>query len=503
MAIINIKGLEGLKGINSLSKEDRELWLYNNKDRIPDSNKLSPAKYNKVIDRLYKNDLFRNRFNDEDLFLSMTPEERDEYYKTSIADEAIQIYKNEPNFNEIQSLTSQGKVDLINRGYKTKEELDKLSKERLLSKDNKIVLAEDIRDESSMQMVDFVDNEDIFLETKAEDNIRKKEISSELSDNIYISLQNSLNNNEITSQELEDEFEKVVGNNSRYYKAFKDTDIFDNFTLSNKMRMMSDFLSVADKYDEDSALSVLDMEMQNYINENQSTGDWAWNTTKNVALKGVANLANKVIGIEALLKSGDKEQLSLFLQGKDENGDDLPWYNNPLYWQGVDQFNTIDSNEINKIRENGGISPYKNITRAGEEMEFFSWNTANEAVAQLGYIWSEMLASKVLGVVANPLSKTTSTAGKVTSKIVTGLDIAQSVTGMSEAEGLGAFQETLQSANEIIDKQIDKEVNDKLNQYTKSEQFVTDVNNQINYLKKTYKEQNKSYSDEILKRTSR
>ena len=136
MSIIKSQGLEGLKGINSLSEEDRELWLYNNKNKLPDASKLSPVNYDKVVDRLYRNDLFRNRFNDEDLFLSLTPEERDEYYKASVADEAIQIYKNEPNFNEIQSLTSQGKVDLINRGYKTKEELDKLSKERLLSKDN-------------------------------------------------------------------------------------------------------------------------------------------------------------------------------------------------------------------------------------------------------------------------------------------------------------------------------------------------------------------------------
>ena len=55
----------------------------------------------------------------------------------------------------------------------------------------------------------------------------------------------SLNNKEISYQEIEKQFEELVGSNSRYYKAFKDTDVFEDFTVSDKMKLMSEFLGTA------------------------------------------------------------------------------------------------------------------------------------------------------------------------------------------------------------------------------------------------------------------
>ena len=79
MPTIDLKGLKGLKG---LSVEERQAW------REANSSKIKGMTYSDR-DRLYRNQQFVQRFNDMDLFYSMTPEDRDTYYASSLADEAI------------------------------------------------------------------------------------------------------------------------------------------------------------------------------------------------------------------------------------------------------------------------------------------------------------------------------------------------------------------------------------------------------------------------------
>lgn len=529
MSIQKTEGLKGLRGLWDLSETERNSFLSEYADKLSKYSS-DPIKYNKAASVLYKNRQFIDKFGEED-FDRLSSTQRDAMYKGAVADEAIQVYKDDEDFAKIQGMTTEGKIALLESGYMTDAEMADERKRlqegaKAVGEDKTVNFMRDLAEASSSAMSLTAGTTDYSEELQgtadaystaseearkksldafiAKDNERKVEQSAELSAGLLQGWQTAINNGEITEQEINDQFEELIGSNSRYYKAFKDTDVFEHFTTTDKMKFMSNFMGVAQKFGMESAMSTLETEMQNYVSNNQSAADWAGNTAKNILLKGVANLANKAMGVEALSYVNDEEGLANFLQGKDANGNGLPLWNNPLYWQGVDQFNTFDSNEIKRARENGGISQYQNITRAGEEMDFISWNTLNEAAKQLGYLWSEAFASKVMGgagkVVGKATSKLGATTQKVLGKVGAGLDVAQSTVGMAEAEGLGAFQETLQSANEVIDAQIDKEVQEQLKAQYNTKEFNDLVANQISELKKHYSSPERGYkSEEAIK----
>ena len=528
MGIIKTEGLKGLKGIGGLSAEDRQSWLSLNKDRLPDPNRLSPATYDRVVDRLYRNDLFRSKFNDEGLFNSLTPEERDQYYADYVANDAIQIYKDDSWFPQISNMTTEGKIGLLESGFETDAEWSpkieelrgmahEVGQDKTVNFLRDLAMAGNIATTTEVGMTtkedelqDAVDayeegskkgRQEKFEALLQQDNLRKVEQSMPISSSYLESWQTAINNGTLQVEDVDAEFDKFIAENSRYYKAFKDTDVFEHFTSSDKMRFLADFMGVAHKFGMESALSAIDTKMQNYVSDNQSAWDWAGNTTKNILLKGTANLANKIIGVKALFSIGDQEELSNFLQGLDEEGNELPWYNNPLYWQGVDQFNTFDSNEIKRARENGGISPYQNITKAGEEMDFLSWKTLNDAAGQLGYVWSEMLASRVMGGMGKGMGRVAPVlkTSKLAKGLGTTLDIGQSVVGMAEAEGLSSFQETLRQANEVIDSQIDREVEDQVRAFAETEDFISLVKSKEEALITANRDQSVKYTSEGLR----
>lgn len=527
MGIIKIEGLKGLKGIGGLSAEDRQSWLSLNKDRLPDPNRLSPATYDRVVDRLYRNDLFRSKFNDKDLFNSLTPEERDQYYADYVANDAIQIYKDDSWFPQISNMTTEGKIGLLESGFETDAEWSsKVAEMRGMAHEvgqdktanflRDLAMAGNVATTTEVGMTTREDELQPFVDSYEEgskkgrqekfealleqDNLRKVEQSMPISSSYLESWQTAINNGTLQVEDVDAEFDKFIAENSRYYKAFKDTDVFEHFTSSDKMKFLADFMGVAHKFGMESALSAIDTKMQNYVSDNQNALDWAGNTVQNIALKGVANIANKFMGVGALFLVGDQERLSNFLQGLDEEGNELPWLINPLYWQGVDQFNTPDSNEIKRIRENGGISPYQNITRAGEEMDFLSWKTLNDAAGQLGYVWSEMLSSRLMGSMGKGMGKVAPVlkTSKLAKGLGTALDIGQSVVGMAEAEGLSSFQETLRQANEVIDSQIDREVEDQVRAFAETEDFASLVKSKEELITAS-KDQSVKYTSEGLR----
>jgi len=73
--------------------------------------------------------------------------------------------------------------------------------------------------------------------------------------------------------------------------------MFDSLTTSEKMKYISKFSAIADKYGESSALSWLDTTMQNYVSDHQDGWTWAGNTLKNVIVGGAAHLMNTAMGI--------------------------------------------------------------------------------------------------------------------------------------------------------------------------------------------------------------
>ena len=532
MGIIKTEGLKGLKGLGSLSSEDRQSWLSANKDRLPDANRLSPAMYNKVIDRLYRNDLFRAEFNDENLFQSLTPEERDQYYANSIVDKAIQVYKDDSWFPQISNMTTEGKMALLESGFETDDEfrqsVDQLAYDKgadgtdhsfwtefalAMSKPQGMagMSAKAINKEMSSKTEEGMttSRNGKFQAFLGEDNLRKIEQSADVSNQYLSNLQRGIDEGKISYEDVEADFDKFIGETSNHYKAFKDSDIFENFTVSDKMRYLSEFMGVANKFGVESAVSAINTKMQNFVSDEQSAWDWAGNTTKALGTKFVAELMNTVTGAVAGYKAVEDavtggNALGNYLQGKDEEGNDLPAWYNPLYYQGMDQYNLWTVDAINEARQNGGISDAMNITRAGEEMDFLSWKTLNEAIGQLGYMGSIMFKTAVLSGTGGMLTKMAPAlrVSRLAQTAGTALELGASVAGMSEMEGLSSFQETLQQANEMIDSRIDQDARSYVEQQMGTDEAKLRVQNEIMKLKDLYSNKelygNKIVSPEYL-----
>jgi len=119
-----LRGLQGLKGLRGLSEAEREEWYRNNADYLPDRRRLTPVMFNKVADRVYKNQLFASEFKnnkdiDYDQLKTLSPEDRDKLYKESIVDKAfLNGFKNDEDFNSLYAeLDTQGKLDLLQSNY--------------------------------------------------------------------------------------------------------------------------------------------------------------------------------------------------------------------------------------------------------------------------------------------------------------------------------------------------------------------------------------------------
>ena len=196
-----------------------------------------------------------------------------------------------------------------------------------------------------------------FLSIIAEDNTKKIEQSSDVANQYLHNLQQGVDEGKITYANIEEDFDKFIGETSNHYKAFKDSDIFENFTVTDKMKYLSEFMGVANKFGVESAVSALNTKMQNYVSDNQDAGDWAVNTGKALFTKFVAEFMNTVTGVVAGYKAVEDainggNSLGNYLQGKDENGNDLPSWYNPLYYQGMDQYNLWTVDAINEIPAN-------------------------------------------------------------------------------------------------------------------------------------------------------
>lgn len=483
----------GLKGIYDLSNKDFEIWEAEQKKL----GKITPSTSFDQMDRLFKNQQFIKKYG-LDTFKNLKANQRDQLFNDDATQEAlVSRYGKDPIFERLNTLTTEGKLQLLNSDWQTpteieestKSSLNKYKRERDKASEFTAYFDPAIQESNIEDQISGIkeageyrkqSSESALKAIESQDNSRKESVTLDLSNSYLNNLQQSLNEGKLNEKQIDKLFNKI-GNYSRYYNGFSDSGIFDSLTTSEKMQHIAKFQAISDKFGDQAALSWLDTNMQNYISDHQDGWTWAGNTLKNVFVGGVAHFMNTAMGLKALTMN--QEEAAKFFQGKDTNGNDLPWYENPVYWQGVDNFNTFDSNEINKAIKNGGISQYQNITRAGEEMDFLSWNTANEVVKQLKYYWTERLLNSVTGGLGGAATKFATKGSKVLGNIVGKASalgtVSLSAVGQAEMEGLNAFQETLQSANEIIDQQIQQEATPLVEKEMQSEQTQQQINNFI------------------------
>ena len=525
MPIQKIEGLKGLKGLWDLSETERNNFLSEYSDKLAQYSN-SAIKYNNAASILYDNRRFIDKFGEEE-FHKLSYDERNSKYRDAIVNDAIQVYKDDSWFPQISNMTTEGKIGLLESGFQTDNEFKQSVNQVAYNKspdgiDNSFwselslamtkptgmsampskAIDKEIAHKTEEGMIDARNNKfQAFLE---QDNLRKVEQSRDISNQYLDNLQQGIDEGKIAYNDIEEDFDKFIGETSNYYKAFKNSDIFENFTVSDKMKYLSEFMGIANKFGVEDAITAMNSKMQNHVSDEQSAWDWAANTSKALGTKFVAELMNTVTGTVAQYKAAKDaitggNSLGNYLQGKDEDGNELPAWYNPLYYQGMDQYNLWTVDAINEARQNGGISDAMNITRAGEEMDFFSWKTVNEAIGQLGYMGSIIAKNALIGgagglvtkaAPALRLSRLAQTAG-------TTLEIGASVAGMAEMEGLSSFQETLQQANEMIDSRIDQDAKSYAEQQMNTDEGQLRVQNEIMRLKDLYSNK-ELYGNKIL-----
>lgn len=295
-------------------------------------------------------------------------------------------------------------------------------------------------------------------------------------------------------------FNKVVAKNNSYYNVFKDRHELSDLTNGDKMNMIVQTLATDLTFNDGgySSMSINNQDLQNHISKNQSVGDWEFNTAKNVVVGAVGALGETVAGLAAAGAYGyDKINNALggdsHLTSDILEGNDVPLLFNLAYWDGVDKFNTFDSDIIKKARENGGISPYNNVSLAGEEGRFFSLESLNEGIKMGKYALANRITGGILGQ-ASKLAKNTVqyTASKLGMEATKALNLGNNVgkwsamgtymtagVPVAAGYGLGAYEDTKQKLTEKEDTRQAKEL---LKSYLNTKEYNNKVEERVKEL---------------------
>lgn len=540
MGVEKLKGLQGLKG---LSTEAREAW----KQQQIDLGKISSGTSFEQQDRLYRNQQYIEKYG-RDAFKSTPYQERDAQFERDTTLEALEDkYKGDPNIEEYKTLSIKGMQKLIESEHvntlelqkdfkaleKAKTNIDNLDvednnkpltlKERLKSAYETSVFVptgsiksqQEIQKEGAQTAYDTKKkiSEEAYEKIRIEDNENIINSSKKEADVVKGDLLLEYNKGNITTEDIDTLFEEVV-KYSTYYKAFKDSKELEDLTPEEKINIISSKAAVSETAGEWKSIETTNQLIQNLISEKQSGLKKFGLTLKNVGVGGVAHIANTALGYYALLQAGKDleggDSLSKFLQGYNDEGEKLPWYFNPQYWSGVDQFNTFSEAEQNEARLNGGISEFNAITRAGEELEFWNWNTALESVKMGKYLWSMALMNYLGGIGSNIGAKTV--GAKFTKSIFNPRTMLQegvsnfakgvhtfgnaavninAAVPMAFSMGLNTYNDTktegLESLNKLIDKELadtiknlpQEVVNQAIDNYINSAEMQQHINNYL------------------------
>ena len=511
-----------LKGLNGLTKQDRQNWekqyssllqgkTYDN-DQLnqlylntkfkeafgnrSDYNTLRTLNYedrNKMLEQYNRNVAFKQSFGnrkDYDKLKALPSQIRNQIQDEAyIQNYALDKYKNNPNLTDIMTLTPTSLEKLIDSGYKSEWELKKIEEARELeSKKPQILpntggwysmpysagpdLFSKITRRKNEELLSKIQNEDDKLKEKQVQPLAEK-YYKELAANYDASQRaNSQDGQYVKNDNFIFDFFKNYNNfaeQSNYYHAFK-----GDYTLNQKkqtdqqLRDYAKWQAIKDTYGEAAAIGYMDRDFQRTVADRQLWVDKVANSTKNIFLGAAADIANDVLFYRTayILATQGKDAAAKYMQGLNSDGTKIKnKWDDPTYWQGVDQFNTTSRREIEDIRARGGISPYNNVVAPGEEFDLISMHTIDEAYKQSKHLLSGLIEGGVGGKTASLLGKGVSLASTKAGDFVgkTGhvLSYLNLGAGNAQLEGLNSFQEARQAALERIDDIIDSEEGQK------------------------------------------
>lgn len=259
----------------------------------------------------------------------------------------------------------------------------------------------------------------------------------------------------------------------------------NNLSAHDKLYQWAMWQTAAQKYGIGTAISQLDSNLAEISQNNEDLWDHTTDVVINIGFGGLANIMNKVNGVLNLAASiKGEEALSNRLQGKkisgeeriqNESGSTLRWMwdnaFNPQYWSKVDEYNTLDPMEINRIESLGGISPYTTTTIPGQDIKFFSRKTLDEALKMTKFLWSDYLTGQLVSAPfmwGAQKAGQLSSLGKTLGKVGAAASVLSSAVGISESYGMmtfdSAYEEAMAASALKQNEAIDNYINEQLSQ---------------------------------------
>lgn len=178
----------------------------------------------------------------------------------------------------------------------------------------------------------------------------------------------------------------IAGNN--YY--------IENMKKEELVDLLSKYQALKDLYGETVSATGSDIDFEDYVKEKQTFWDKNVNIGKGLFTGGVANTANKIMKVEATFQGNNAAN---FLKGKDANGNDLPFYKNPMYWNSVDMAGSFREEDI-KLFQETNMSPYTNLYEGGD------WSVKRNlehALMMNKFLWSDTYTFGLIGGITRGL----------------------------------------------------------------------------------------------------
>lgn len=512
MSIEKIKGLRGLKGLDSLSLEERAAFMKSHANILDKYDDLDQR--DQAANILYMNQKYINTFGLDKFNLNNDGTEesfnlRNEQTKAELTWKAFKgVYGNDNNFNELATyLDVDGMYDLLNNDEylgKTKihnKFIKNINDSKAMQKayDNSLnipyaeaALAKGIiRTKTAMnpyeqRKKDEQRDKEILDKLYAESQKRRERDIQDDADIMFASILDADNNGQKNIASWLKDFDKIASKSTGYYSGFKNSSWLKDYDDENKLKDYAKYQALKQKYGEGVAMQYLGRDIQNRIAEAQD-GRFTGNTLKGVLTTAWSDLGSNVALFANIKNWYNVDRMAIINQGKDP---DKPIYDkkgniidyerneniwtNPAYWNNVYKYNTFSPTEIKAIEERGGISTDVNVREYGYTPDFFSWDTVQEGFKQGGHVLAGIAetaltggAGKIIGMGAKGVlkgvglsAKAMQTASKAGNIINDALVMATTGLEGSQLEAMGTFDEQMETAKQKIQEQINSELYD-------------------------------------------
>lgn len=525
--------LQELKGIYGLNTQERNYKI----SKMVEQGLLPKNWTMSQVDRIFRNNQYVDTFGIEAFKANTDPISRDKEFKSFIVGNAVKSkYANDPNLEGILKMTTEGQLELLNNNkYNTQDFINQSAEDAKNSLDSNftgpgMMPIYSTIDKSEEKRADLLnENNEILNSVYTKDLERKKQSLSPIIQETEQSLLEAVQSGEYSIEAIKKDFDNIT--QGTHYEQLKNSTTFKDFNDADLIREYATFLAMYKGIDPNTAFQTIRADMQNYTNEHMPIMDWSdaftllkmrevgpeslkeyqrenptvFRNAKRDAITTAGAYFGKVpVAIEGIIKStyqDEGEAKDLWLQGLDADGNPLPIWRNPLYWQGVEQYNSWDTSLISHLQETGGASPYVNVPQAGDELEFWNGiNILNAATQAAG----QALPMVGMAVISGGASSAAQAAGSVASKLAWGFlnaattaaEIGIPALTMSHGEAYEVYQNTNLAIQQEIDAKIDNAVKAEMERLYNSEEGKQDIQRIKNLLISQAAEQGQFYSDE-------